>query len=81
MAQLGKLKAWGHIIFYGNFTLNYIVMICQKSGYIPSLKINAQGFDSMRTKKDFGKKKKKNSKKKGVSEIVNSKIVEESCHI
>lgn len=67
MAQLGELKTWGHNICYGNFILNYIGMICQKSGFIPSLKTYAQGFDSLRRKKDFG------VKKLHVSEIVNSK--------
>lgn len=42
-------------------------MICQKSGCIPSPKAYAQGFDSLRRKKDFG------VKKLYVSEIVNSK--------
>lgn len=78
MAQLGELKTWGHNICYGNFILNYIGMICQKSGCIPSLKTYAQGFDSLRRKKDFG------VKKLHVSEIVNSKGggggEEATCH-
>lgn len=67
MAQLGELKTWGRIICYGNFILNHTEMICQKPGCIPSLKAYAQGFDSLRRKKNFA------VKKLHVSEIVNSK--------
>lgn len=56
--------------------MNYIGMICQKSGYIPSLKIYAQGFvawEEKRTSLGRGGK--------DVSEIGNGKIVEVSCHL
>lgn len=67
MAQLVELKTWGCIICYVNFILNYIEIACQKPGCIPSLKTYAQGFDSLRRKKDFL------VKKLHISEMVNSK--------